>query len=100
MGIICTATRGQRNALAGSHNGHRARLQATWIGHTTVLLKIGDFHMITDPVFGKRCGLYMGAANIGPKRLVPPSISLSHLPRTDPILRSHAPMDHFDLASL
>ena len=75
-------------------------LHATWIGHSTVLLRIGDFHVITDPVFGKRCGLYLGAANIGPKRLEPPAISLSHLPKIDLILLSHAHMDHFDIPSL
>ena len=77
-----------------------SKLHATWIGHSTVLLKVGDFHLITDPVFGKRCGLYLGAANIGPKRLAPPAISLAHLPKIDLILLSHAHMDHFDIPSL
>ncbi len=75
-------------------------LHATWIGHSTVLLKIGDQHVITDPVFGNRCGLYLGAANIGPKRLVAPAVSLSNLPKIDLILLSHAHMDHFDIPSL
>src|SRR5450432_1147398 len=75
-------------------------LHATWIGHSTVLLRIGDRHILTDRFFGRRCGLYMGAANIGPKRLAPPAISLSHLPKIDLILLSHAHMDHFDIPSL
>ena len=101
-GYHCTATLGPRNALVGSspQTFLRPKLQATWIGHTTVLLKLGDLNIITDPVFGKRCGLYLGAANIGPKRLVPPAISLSHLPKIDLILLSHAHMDHFDIPSL
>ncbi|HEY3740817.1 MAG TPA: MBL fold metallo-hydrolase [Bryobacteraceae bacterium] len=78
----------------------RTKLQATWIGHSTVLMRIGGFHLLTDPVFGKRCGLYLGAANFGPKRLSPPAMSLSHLPRIDLILLSHAHMDHFDIPSL
>lgn len=81
--------------MAGS-----AKLHATWIGHSTVLLRIGDYHILTDPVFGARCGLYLGAANIGPKRLRPPAIPISHLPKIDLILLSHAHMDHFDIPSL
>ena len=77
-----------------------SKLHATWIGHSTVLLRIGDFHLLTDPVFGKRCGLSLGRANIGPKRLVPPAIALSHLPKIDLVLLSHAHMDHFDIPTL
>ena len=79
---------------------NRPKLQATWIGHSTVLLRIGDFNLLTDPVFGKRCGLYLGAANLGPKRLSPPAVTLNHLPKIDLILLSHAHMDHFDIPSL
>ena len=83
--------------MSGSRTG---QLHATWIGHSTVLIRIGGFHLVTDPVFSKRCGLYLGAANIGPKRIAPPAISLAHLPKIDLILLSHAHMDHFDIPSL
>jgi L-ascorbate metabolism protein UlaG (beta-lactamase superfamily) len=76
-------------------------LVATWIGHSTVLMRFGpDFHVITDPVFSRRCGLYFGPTNIGPKRLAPPAIALRSLPKIDLILLSHAHMDHFDIPSL
>ena len=77
-----------------------SKLHATWIGHSTVLLRIGNFHVLTDPVFSTRCGLYLGVSNIGPKRLNPPSIALRNLPKIDLILLSHAHMDHFDVRSL
>ena len=78
----------------------KGKVHATWIGHSTVLLRIGDLHIITDPVFSTRCGLYLGASNIGPKRLIEPAISLNNLPKIDLILLSHAHMDHFDIPSL
>ena len=80
--------------------GTPTKFHATWIGHSTVLLRFGDFHVITDPVFSKRCGLYLCATNIGPKRLRPPAIPLRSLPKIDLILLSHAHMDHFDIPSL
>jgi L-ascorbate metabolism protein UlaG (beta-lactamase superfamily) len=65
-----------------------------------VLLKIGGFSIITDPVFSTKVGLGFGPVTIGLKRLVEPALSLKQLPQPDLILLSHAHMDHFDLPSL
>ncbi len=75
-------------------------LYAAWLGHTTVLLKVDGFTILTDPVFGDRVGLSVGPMTLGLKRLVRPALTLRQLPKIDLILLSHAHMDHFDLPSL
>src|SRR5271163_1144351 len=75
-------------------------LHATWIGHSTVLLSIDGFHILTDPVFSTRIGIGVGPVTIGLKRLIAPAAQLPDLPRPDLILLSHAHMDHFDIPSL
>ncbi len=48
----------------------RSGLAAIWIGHATVLLRIGGMTVLTDPVFGNRVGLGLGLITGGPRRLV------------------------------
>jgi L-ascorbate metabolism protein UlaG (beta-lactamase superfamily) len=73
---------------------------AAWLGHSTVLLKIDGFTILTDPVFSPRVGLNFGPVTIGIKRLVDVAARIKDLPRIDLILLSHAHMDHFDVPSL
>jgi L-ascorbate metabolism protein UlaG (beta-lactamase superfamily) len=75
-------------------------LHATWIGHSTVMLSIDGFTIITDPVFSRRIGIGLGPVTVGLKRLVAPAATLSAVPKPDLILLSHAHMDHFDLPTL
>ena len=75
-------------------------LHATWIGHSTVLLSVDGFTILTDPVLSTRIGINLGVMTVGLKRLVEPAVSLKDLPRPDLILLSHAHMDHFDLPTL
>jgi L-ascorbate metabolism protein UlaG (beta-lactamase superfamily) len=75
-------------------------LHVTWLGHTTVLLSIDGFTILTDPVFSNRIGLNFGPITIGFKRLVAPALKLDKIPAPDLILLSHAHMDHFDLPTL
>lgn len=75
-------------------------VHAAWIGHTTVLLRIDGFTILTDPVFSTRIGIGVGPVTVGMKRIVHPAAALSSLPVPDLILLSHAHMDHFDLPSL
>jgi len=74
--------------------------QATWIGHSTVLLSIDGFRILTDPVFSTRIGISLGPVTVGLKRLIAPAAALADLPRPDLILLSHAHMDHFDIPTL
>lgn len=75
-------------------------LHAAWLGHSTVLLKIDGFTILTDPVFGERAGVHLGPVTLGVKRLVQPALAPGRVPRPDLILLSHAHMDHFDIPSL
>ncbi len=75
-------------------------LHAAWLGHSTVLLKIDGFTILTDPVLGQRCGVRMGPMTVGLKRMVAPALRRHALPHIDLILLSHAHFDHFDLATL
>lgn len=41
------------------------KAKVTWLGHASVLLQVGDFNMLTDPVFSERCS---PSKFVGPKR--------------------------------
>ena len=75
-------------------------LHAAWIGHSTVLLSIDGFTVLTDPVFSQRVGIGIGPFTLGLKRLVQPACRPGDFKPPDLILLSHAHMDHFDLPSL
>ena len=78
----------------------REGLQAAWIGHGTVLIRVDGFTILTDPVFSTRVGIKIGPLVLGVKRLVHPAVNLRELPVPDLILLSHAHMDHLDRPSL
>ena len=75
-------------------------IHAAWIGHSTALLKIDGFTVLTDPVLGRRCGMRVGPMTVGIRRLTDAALRRCELPHIDLILLSHAHMDHFDIGSL
>jgi L-ascorbate metabolism protein UlaG (beta-lactamase superfamily) len=75
-------------------------LHAAWLGHSTVLLKIDGFTVLTDPVFSSRAGLDLRLFTAGVKRRVQPALTVQQLPLVDLILISHAHMDHLDTPSM
>jgi L-ascorbate metabolism protein UlaG (beta-lactamase superfamily) len=75
-------------------------LHAAWLGHTSVLLKLDGFTILTDPVLSLRVGLQLGPVTLGLKRLVAPALAFRDLPRIDLVLLSHAHFDHFDIPTL
>lgn len=75
-------------------------LAAVWIGHATVLLRIGGMTILTDPVLSSRVGVGLGLFTGGPRRLVAPALSIGELPQIDLILISHAHFDHLDRPTL
>lgn len=77
-----------------------AGLHAAWIGHSTVILSLDGFTILTDPVFSAKIGINFGPMTIGLKRLVAPAVPIREIPRPDLVLLSHAHMDHFDIPSL
>ncbi len=79
----------------------RDPLTATWIGHSTFLIRLDGTTILTDPAFGPRIGIRLaGTITVGLSRLVPPALRLRDLPPADLVLLSHAHMDHYDLGSL
>ncbi|MGQ0543956.1 MAG: MBL fold metallo-hydrolase [Betaproteobacteria bacterium] len=69
----------------------------TWVGHATVLLRVGGLSLLTDPHFSARASPVQFA---GPRRVVPPVPALAELPHIDVVAISHNHYDHLDLASV
>ena len=71
--------------------------QIWFIGHATVLIQIGPYNFLTDPVWCESAGPQQGR---GPKRICPAGIALEELPTIHAVLLSHNHYDHMDLATL
>ena len=72
-------------------------LRVTWMGHSTVLIEIDGFTILTDPVWGQRASF---SSLIGPKRFYPPTLALRDLPPLDAVLLSHDHYDHLDRTTI
>ena len=70
-----------------------AQLQATWIGHASVLLQIGGKNILTDPVFESHASPVKG---FGPRRFAAPGLLLDQLPKIDFVVISHNHYDHLE----
>lgn len=72
-------------------------LRATWLGHSTVLLEIDGWRILTDPVWGQRASPF---TLLGPKRFQPVPIGLRDLPAIDAVVISHDHYDHLDYPTI
>lgn len=72
-------------------------LRATWLGHSTVLLEVDGWRVLTDPVWGRRASPLIG---VGPKRFQPVPVALRDLPAVDAIVVSHDHYDHLDYPTI
>ena len=72
-------------------------LRATWLGHSTVLIEIDGFRVLTDPVWGKRAS---PSTLIGPKRFQPVPVALKAMPPVDVVVISHDHYDHLDYPTI
>lgn len=76
-------------------------IQSTWIGHSTLIVQMGGWCILTDPVFSSRCAPFQF---MGPKRFRSPACSIRELYQeevfVDVVLVSHNHYDHLDYASV
>ena len=72
-------------------------LRATWLGHSTVLIKIDGLRVLTDPVWGPRAS---PSTLVGPKRFQPVPVLLSAMPPIDLVVISHDHYDHLDYPTI
>lgn len=71
--------------------------RATFVNHATVLLQIGPWNLLTDPVWSDRCS---PLRQVGPRRVRQPGLRLEQLPPIHAVLLSHDHYDHLDLRTL
>src|SRR5262249_12959364 len=69
----------------------------TWVGHSTILVRLGGVNLMTDPQWSERASPLSWA---GPRRLSAPGLAFERLPRIDVVLISHDHYDHLDLATV
>jgi L-ascorbate metabolism protein UlaG (beta-lactamase superfamily) len=74
-----------------------SQVAVTFIGHSTFLIRTATMALITDPVFTSHAGPF---GRLGPRRVRPPAIALTDLPRVDLALLSHNHYDHLQPASI
>ena len=72
-------------------------LRVTWLGHSTVLIEIGGWRVLTDPVWGLRASPSRLA---GPRRFQPVPVPLRALPPLDAVVISHDHYDHLDYRTI
>ena len=75
-------------------------MAVVWLGHATVLLRLGGMTILTDPVLMSRVGVDLGLMTGGPRRQFAAALTVRELPRIDLILISHAHFDHLDRPTL
>jgi N-acyl-phosphatidylethanolamine-hydrolysing phospholipase D len=69
----------------------------TWIGHSSFLVRMDGVFFLTDPMFSERASPF---SFMGPRRMVPPGVPLTALPRIDFVLLTHDHYDHADLSTV
>ncbi len=101
--LLCTGRRVPRGPLPsvdpreGWRRPPASGLRATWLGHSTVLLEIDGYRVVTDPVWGPRAS---PSRLIGPKRFQPVPIALKAMPPIDAFVISHDHYDHLDFPTI
>ena len=72
-------------------------LRATWLGHSTVLLEMEGWRVLTDPVWGPRAS---PLPLVGPRRFQPVPVPLRKMPDIDLVVLSHDHYDHLDYPTI
>jgi len=85
----------QQVDLSHFNNMDRDPLNATWLGHSSLMINIGGYRILADPVFEKRVSVF------GPTRFngaVP--VDIVSLPKIDAVIISHDHYDHLNKYSV
>ncbi|MCK4660439.1 MAG: MBL fold metallo-hydrolase [Phycisphaerae bacterium] len=90
--VACNACHSIREAPMSTHLPPPQRDSVTYVGHATVLLRLGGTTVITDPIYSEYVAFY--------RRYVHPGVPLEELPDLDVILISHGHWDHLDKSTL
>lgn len=73
-------------------------VRVTWIGHSTLVVQLDGFTVLTDPLFSMRAS---PSTLFGPKRYRSPACTIGDLPESlDAVVISHNHYDHLDSASV
>lgn len=75
-------------------------VHVTALGHASVLIDLGGFRLLCDPVLGGAIGVRLPGVTVGPRRLRAPALRVHELPPIDAVLLSHGHMDHVDRYTL
>lgn len=70
-----------------------AKLAVTWVGHATMLIQLGPYFILTDPMFMPTVGQLA-------KRLREPGLDPNQMPYLDAVVISHMHQDHYSPNSL
>jgi L-ascorbate metabolism protein UlaG (beta-lactamase superfamily) len=71
-----------------------AELAVTWYGHSSAVIEVDGYRVLTDPMWSERCS---PSRVVGPQRLHPPPAPLEALPAVDAVIVSHDHYDHLDI---
>jgi N-acyl-phosphatidylethanolamine-hydrolysing phospholipase D len=69
----------------------------TWVGHATLLVRMGGVNFLTDPTWSPRAGPTRFTSAF---RHLDPGLEIADLPRIDFVVISHNHYDHLDLPTL
>ena len=75
------------------------KIRFTWIGHSTTLVELGGFTILTDPIFSDHAGP-VPSWPMAVARHVPPPCTIDELPDIDVCVISHDHYDHLDQPSV
>lgn len=73
------------------------RLSVCWYGHSSTLIEVDGYRVLTDPIWSRRCS---PSRTLGPQRMHEPPVPLEALPALDAVLISHDHYDHLDIDTI
>jgi len=81
--------------LSPFNNQDSNRLNVTWLGHSSLMINIDGYKILTDPVFEKRISIF------GPTRFNGDApLDIQRIPKIDAVIISHDHYDHLNKYSV